>query len=253
MRFWFFILPLLMMCGCSTPSHHRDIPAAQVRRHKQIFLVMDDAGLSMEETRRFLDIPVPMTIAVLPHQRQTDAVCRAIQRCAEKEIILHQPMEAYDAGQDIGLGGIYSSTPPDAVAAILDRNLSSVHGAVGVNNHMGSRITENQPLMRAVLRYCKENGLFFLDSKTGHNSQVSLLAHKENMHMEQRHVFLDVRRDRAFVRGQWSAAVRRAREQGYAVVIGHVWCGETADAIRDSCESLKKQGYTFHKLSELYE
>ena len=253
MRFWYSIFLLLIMCGCSTPRSHRSVPSAEVRRHKQLFLVMDDAGLALEETQRFLDIPVPMTIAVLPHQRQTDEVCRAIQRHREKEIILHQPMEAYDPAQDIGNGGIYSSTPPSAVAAILDRNLSSVRGAVGMNNHMGSRITENRPLMQAVLRYCRENGLFFLDSKTGHNSQVAHLAQKEHMHMEQRHVFLDVHRDRAFVRGQWSAAVRRAREHGYAVVIGHVWCEETAAAIRDSHESLQKQGYTFHKISELYE
>ena len=222
-------------------------------RHKQLFVVIDDAGLALHELQPFLAIPVPMTFAVLPHQRQTHDVCAALARHADKEIILHQPMEAYDRSQAIGAGGIYNTTPPADVEAILKNNFASVRGAVGMNNHMGSRVTENKQVMRAVLQYCKEQNLFFLDSKTGHNSQVPLLAQKEHMHMEQRHVFLDVRRDRAFVRGQWSAAVRRAREQGYAVVIGHVWCEETADAIRDSYESLLKQGYTFHKLSKLYE
>jgi polysaccharide deacetylase 2 family uncharacterized protein YibQ len=51
----------------------------------------------------------------------------------------------------------------------------------------------------------------------------------------------------------WGSSVARAKEQGYAVVIGHAWSKETAAAIRDSFQTLENQGYTFHKLSELYE
>ncbi len=40
---------------------------------------------------------------------------------------------------------------------------------------------------------------------------------------------------------------------GYVIAIGHIWSKESAIAIRDSYETLLNQGYTFHKLSELYE
>ncbi len=215
--------------------------------------MIDDAGLALDEVQQFLDIPVSMTIAVLPHQKQTREVCMLIGRHPDKEIILHQPMEAYNLQKNPGIGAIRSSTHPDDVAGILRQNLESVQGAVGMNNHMGSRITENPKLMREVLRYCKENDLFFLDSKTAYNSQVPLAALKQHMHMEERHLFLDVRHDRESVRHMWSRTVAHARINGYAIVIGHIWSKETAAAIRDSYETLINQGYTFHKLSELYE
>lgn len=223
------------------------------QRQKQIFLVIDDAGLALAEVRRFLDIPVPMTIAVLPHQKQTHEVCAEIGRHADKEIILHQPMEAYSKEKDPGKGAIYNHTACAGVWAILGDNLDSVHGAVGINNHMGSRVTENQKLMGEVLRYCKGNDLFFLDSKTAYNSQVPTMARREGMHMEERHIFLDIEHDREYIRRMWGSAVAHAKEQGYVVVIGHIWSKETAAAIRDSFQTLENQGYTFHKLSELYE
>ena len=165
----------------------------------------------------------------------------------------HQPMEAYNADKDPGLGAIYDATPSADVEKILDRNLRSVAGAVGVNNHMGSRVTENPELVRAVLKYCQKNELFFLDSKTAYNSLVPRTAPKLGMHVEERHVFLDIQKDRAYVRRMWSDAVARAKQHGYVIVIGHVWSVETAAAIRDSHETLLNQGYTFHRLSELYQ
>ena len=251
MRFFVFsfLVCFLLLCGC------RSVEPVQsaVPREKQLFVVIDDAGLALEETEQYLEIPVPMTIAVLPHLRHTARVCDAIARHDDKEIILHQPMEAYDASKRTGKGAILSSTHPSQVKAILDWNLSSVRGAVGMNNHMGSRITENEALMREVLQYCRQNGLFFLDSKTAYNSVVPRIASEVHLHLEQRDSFLDIQRDREYVRRMWSQAVAKARENGYVVVIGHAWSPETAAAIRDSYATLLNQGYTFHKLSELYE
>ena len=134
----FFLTSLLAVCilsGCRTTRHSHSAAHAPVVRQKQIFLVIDDAGLALEETQQFLDIPVPMTIAVLPHLKQTREVCVAISRYKDKEIILHQPMEAYDRNADTGPGTIYNTTHPSEVSAILNRNLASVRGAVGMNNH----------------------------------------------------------------------------------------------------------------------
>ncbi|MBN2164382.1 MAG: divergent polysaccharide deacetylase family protein [Pontiellaceae bacterium] len=243
------LIALTALFGCRSPEPVR----GPVVRHKQLFVVIDDAGLAMSETQQYLDIPVAMTIAVLPHLKDTEAVCKAIQNDPNKEIILHQPMEAKDVEKDPGRGAIRSMTPPEQVARIIDWNLSSVKGAVGMNNHMGSGITEKPQLMQAVLRHCRERSLFFLDSKTAYNSVVPRVAAKAGMHVEQRDAFLDIQHDREYVRRMWGQSVAKARENGYAVIIGHAWSEETAAAIRDSYETLLNQGYTFHLLSELYE
>lgn len=253
MRLLLPILSLLLLCGCRAPQQSHRATHRPVFREKQIFLVIDDAGLDVVETRQFLDIPVPMTIAVLPRLKATSQVCKEIRRHADKEIILHQPMEAYNSESDTGPGAILNSTRLEDIAKILDRNLASVRGAVGMNNHMGSRVTENEAAMAEVLRYCRAHGLYFLDSKTSYNSLVPRVARRERIHLESRDVFLDVQHDRETVRRAWESTVAKARKNGYVVAIGHIWSKETAAAIRDSYQTLQNQGYTFHLLSELYE
>ncbi len=250
-----FVLSLLgvLLCGCRAPMHPAHSPHPSMVRQKQIFLVIDDAGLVLSETQRFLDIPVPMTLAVLPHQKQTRAVCVAIARDPKKEMILHQPMEAYNRESNTGPGAIYNATSPEDVSKILKRNFASVPGVVGMNNHMGSRVTENEVLMAEVLRTCKARGLFFLDSKTAYNSVVPRVATREHVHLEQRDVFLDIQHDRETIRKAWESTVKKASENGYVIAIGHVWSAETAATIRDSYQTLINQGYSFHLLSELYE
>lgn len=250
-----FFLSLLFLSGCRTTKP----PKRTVRkvrkpavRQKQIFIVIDDAGQSMPETQAFLDIPIPMTIAVLPHLKETRQVCQAIQQTSNKEIILHQPMEAYNASANPGPGAIYSTASPADVTKILSQNLANVPGAIGINNHMGSRITENESLMTVVLRNCKARHLFFLDSKTAYNSVVPRVAKQERMHLEQRDVFLDLQHDQTVIRKAWSSTVAKARTNGYTIAIGHAWSPETAATIRDSYQTLLNQGYTFHCLSELY-
>ena len=153
MRFFITsLLSLFMLSGCRAPHRNHRASHAPVIRQKQIFLVIDDAGLDVGETQQFLDIPVPMTIAVLPHLKQTKEVCAAISRHKDKEIILHQPMEAYDRNANTGPGTIQNTTRSSEVAGILDRNLASVRGAVGMNNHMGSRVTENEVLIAEILK-----------------------------------------------------------------------------------------------------
>ena len=253
MRLLLVTFLLSLLSGCRVTHQVQTAAHAPVHRQKQIFLVIDDAGLDVGETRQFLDIPVPMTIAVLPHLKRTREVCAVIARYRDKEIILHQPMEAYDRNADTGPGTIYNTTHPSAVPNILDRNLASVRGAVGINNHMGSRVTENEVLIAEILRYCKSNDLYFMDSKTAFNSVVERVAGREHSHYEGRDVFLDIQHDQASVRKAWESTVAKARRQGYVIAIGHIWSKETAAAIRDSYQTLLNQGYTFHTLSELYE
>ncbi len=244
---------LFVLCGCHAPTHHDRVPHSSVVRQKQIFLVIDDAGLSLDEIKPFMDLPIPMTIAVLPHLKETERVCLEIHRHSDKELILHQPMEAYDSTKNTGKGAIHNTTLPEDVSRILARNLASVRGAVGVNNHMGSRVTENEVLMTEVLLYCRARGLYFMDSKTAYNSIVPRVAGQQHIHLEVRDVFLDIQQDRASVRRAWESTVKKARETGYAIAIGHIWSKETAAAIRDSYQTLQNQGYSFHLLSELYE
>jgi polysaccharide deacetylase 2 family uncharacterized protein YibQ len=256
-----FLLYVLFLLapGCKTtqpsspPAQKKKPHSAKIQpRKKQIFIVIDDAGLSMQQARQFLEIPIPMTIAVMPQRKYSREVARLIAKDPKKEIILHQPMEAYNAKANPGAGALFCSMQPSEVPSILNKNLQTVPNAVGMNNHMGSRLTEKTTLMNATLSYCRDHHLFFLDSKTAYNSQVPRVAAQLHMHMEQRDVFLDIKHDRGSIEKMWNQTIQKAQQNGYVIAIGHAWSAETAATIRNSFKTLQKKGYTFHRLSELY-
>jgi hypothetical protein len=52
------------------------------------------------------------------------------------------------------------------VRSLLEEELDRVPFVRGVNNHMGSKVTADAGMMRAILQPIRERGLFFLDSRT---------------------------------------------------------------------------------------
>ena len=257
------VLFAVFLGGCQTPpasppqkkqvTKKKPLIVHPSVRKKQIFLVIDDAGLTIEQAEQFLTIPIPMTIAIMPHRRVCKEVASLVQHDPKKEAILHQPMEAKRKSANPGRGAIYDQMGNKEVVLILKDNLLTVPGVVGINNHMGSRITENQRIMNEVLSFCRSKKIFFLDSKTSYNSIVPRVAKNLKVHLEQRDVFLDIVHKRSAIQKRWEEAQRKADKKGYVVVIGHAWSKDTADVIRDSYKTLQKKGYTFHKLSELYQ
>jgi len=251
----------VFLVGCKTPSVvHQAKPVRQKKsvrsvppvRQKQIFLVIDDAGLKIQQAEQFLEIPISMTIAIMPHRRVCREVDQLVQQDPLKEVILHQPMEANRSSANPGRGAIYDQMGKKEVVLILEDNLLTVPNAVGINNHMGSRVTENDRIIKRVLSFCQSRKLFFLDSKTSYNSVVPNVAKEMNVHVEQRHVFLDIVHERSAIEKAWQQTIQKAKKNGYVVVIGHAWSKDTADVIRESYQVLQKKGYTFHRLSELY-
>ena len=60
-----------------------------------------------------------------------------------KGILLHLPMEA-KTGRNPGPGAILTGAEEEEIATRVGENLASVPGAIGVNNHMGSKATANE-------------------------------------------------------------------------------------------------------------
>ena len=62
--------------------------------------------------------------------------------------------------------------------------------AVGANNHMGSRATQDERVMSAVLDELKAAGLFFVDSRTIATSVAYQLAREKLIPTAKRDMFL---------------------------------------------------------------
>jgi polysaccharide deacetylase 2 family uncharacterized protein YibQ len=204
--------------------------------------VIDDAGNNLRELEPFLNIPFPVTIAVLPGLPHSAEAARRI-RAAGKEVILHQPMEAIGA-QNPGPGAIYSGMSAEEIRSILKKNIAEVGPVAGMNNHQGSKITMDRQAMETILAFCAENGLYFLDSRTTAETAAPAAARLLGMKIAERDVFIDNEQDRDSMLKYIKTGLERAQRNGKAVMIGHTWSPALAPLLAEQFHLLANQGYT---------
>jgi polysaccharide deacetylase 2 family uncharacterized protein YibQ len=219
----------------------------------QIYLIIDDAGQRLSQTRTFLELPVPLTIAVLPGLPATRSSAEAIHnQSGNKQMILHQPMQPIRSTANPGPGVIRTDTPLEEIPNILRQNLAQVPWAKGMNNHMGSLLTQDSTCMHAVMAFCKTYDLFFVDSYTTPASIAGQVAREHGVPTAQQHVFLDNERDEEAITQQFQKGMQIAKQHGFVVMIGHAWSPETARVIERIAQPAIAAGYSFHTIGDVF-
>lgn len=224
--------------------------AGTVPPGSRVAIVIDDLGRSLAEVERLERLGVPITYAVLPFERRTEEVVARL-RAAGAEILCHLPLEGR-AGADPGPGAIREEHSARRVARRTREAIEAVPGAVGLNNHMGSKVTADREAMRAVIDVVAERGLFFLDSRTTAESVAYELAREAGVPTARRSVFLDAEREPAAVRAEFERLLEQARERGAAIAIGHPHA-VTFDALAELVPAAVGAGYEFVPVSYLLE
>jgi uncharacterized protein len=160
------------------------------------------------------------------------------------DVIVHMPMEPKKGKPEwLGPGAITSNLTDEQVRERVEKAIDDVPYAIGMNNHMGSKITSDKRIMSIVLDVCLERGLFFVDSRTNFRSVVGELAIAKNMPPVGNDIFLDDQNSKAHIRKQLDLAAQRAVEKKSCVVIGHVGHTgmNTSAVIRESVSRLQNQ------------
>lgn len=220
----------------------------------RVAIIIDDLGRGGRITEELLAIDRPLNFSILPFSPHSKDI--AIE--AKKKgflVMLHLPMEpkGYPAPhKDPGKGAILMNTPQKEIARIIARNLADVPHVRGVNNHMGSRLTEDEKVMKLVLRELKERNLFFVDSKTSPKSVAYREARKAGLKCGKRDVFLDNEINLDYIKGQLRLLSRIALSQGKAIGIGHPH-RPTLQAIKELIPELEERGIELVSVSELLE
>lgn len=235
-----------------TPAQHpaADSPFAvpPARNGATLVLVLDDAGRSAENVRRYTALPFPLTVAVLPRLPQSRA-CADVARSAGKEVILHQPMQAMNPRLDPGEGAIRAAMGGAEIAIVIQENLAELGpGIVGMNNHEGSLITADAVRIGMVLDVCRERGIYFLDSRTTAETKAPQAALERDMVIfEKAGPYIDNEIDRDKMLARLYETLAYANEHGRAVVIGHV--DKSVDILpallAELYSHLAAQGYRF--------
>ena len=212
-----------------------------------IAVVLDDVGVARAHAEMAIDMPAAITLSFMTY---ADGVAGMAARARAKghELMLHVPMEPLDDDVDAGPHALTVDLPDDELRQRLAWGLARFPGYIGINNHMGSRFTQDERGMRVVLDELKERGLLFLDSRTIGTTVGDKLAASMGVAHVTRDVFLDDEMDQAAVMRQLAYAERVAASKGQAIAIGHPHPATLA-AIREWMPKAEARGFVLVPLS----
>ncbi|MBD2837269.1 divergent polysaccharide deacetylase family protein [Pseudomonas sp. JM0905a] len=202
----------------------------------RLALVIDDLGQNPARDRRVLALPGPVALSILPDTPHSRELAQAAH-AAGKTVMLHLPMDPAN--------GPYAWHPGLTTAELerrLDAALRQVPYARGLNNHMGSRMTLQRPAMAWLMQRLQQDHRFFIDSRTSADTVAAAEAQKAGLASLSRDIFLDDDQSPGAVAAQFDAALKLARKQGSALMIGHPHPA-TLELLERELPRLKQQGF----------
>lgn len=216
------------------------IPLPETTDEKPLVaIIIDDVGYHRVMANRLIGLGPELTLSILPGGPFAEEIL-GTARLMGMEILVHMPMEPREYPEiDPGPGALLAEMTPAELMRRLNANLDAVPGAVGVNNHMGSRLTARWPQMYQILSVLRRRSLFFIDSQTSGESICRGPARLLQIPFARRDVFLDHDPTRESVRRQVRRLVRMARRHGEAVGIGHPY-GATFEVLSEMMDWLRE-------------
>lgn len=213
-----------------------------------IAVVIDDMGVSQRRTKDIASLKAPLTASFLTYSANLEPQIEN-SRQAGHEIMIHVPMEPQKMA-DTAPDMLTTEMSADELRKNFRLMLEKFHGIRGINNHMGSKLTEDESRMEVIMEVLKAHDLFFLDSKTSAKSKAEIAAKNQKVAYGHRHIFLDNNNDKAYILGQLAQTENLARKNGYAIAIGHPK-SQTFEALKEWLQTLPGKQIRLVHLSEI--
>jgi polysaccharide deacetylase 2 family uncharacterized protein YibQ len=176
-----------------------------------IAIIIDDMGNQYQNGLDLVLLPYPLTLSFLPSRPHT-----------EQEI-----------------------------KSTLSQSFKAIPHMIGINNHMGSKLTAKPKIMRWVMEEVRQHHFYFVDSRTSVNSVAAQTAKEFQIPTLSRDVFLDHHQTRKFVQEQFLRLIKIAKEKGTAVAIAHPH-KVTVDYLSWALPKLDEKGIRIATISALW-
>lgn len=186
----------------------------------KVAFIIDDLGYETEIAIKMMELEFPLTFSILPFLKYSGYIAEEGKK-NNREIMLHLPMEPNNSSADPGPGAIKSYMSEEEIRQAVRGSIFDFPYVIGVNNHMGSKITEDREIMKIILEEIRRYDLFFIDSITTRNSIAYQVAQEMGVKTAVRTVFLDNESDMEYIKGQMLEAQEIALRDGEAIAIGH--------------------------------
>jgi len=215
----------------------------------KVAIIIDDLGYQMEIAERIMNLDYPITVSILPFLPYSSTVAQ-MAREKNKTVLLHLPMEPHNSNVNPGKGAIFSTMKEEEIRNKMTANFLEIPDIDGINNHMGSKVTENREIMEIVLSEIKERNIFYVDSVTSPYTVGYELSREMGIKTAYRSVFLDNEQEIEYIRSQLQLLKNYAIKNGNAIAIGHPYCN-TVDVLYEAKNVLRAEGIEIVRLEEL--
>ena len=217
---------------------------------KVIVLVIDDFGYRNDSVSdRFLNLPVPITCAVLPGHSQSASIAKKAIKSG-KEVIIHMPMESSVSMTGEDEFKLKVGMTSEEIEWRLNEALKEIPEAIGINNHQGSKATTNGKVMGVVASVLKNKNKFFLDSRTSSKTVGEKTMRSVGVLTARRHIFLDNDLNIDNISKQLDKLVALSQKKGMAIGIGHVKAN-TLKVLEREIPILLERGFEFKFVSQV--
>jgi len=186
----------------------------------KVAFIIDDLGYETKVAKKIMELEFPIALSILPFLQYSEFIAEEARK-NNQEIMLHLPMEPSNSSANPGPGAIKSYMSEEEIRQVVRDCILNFPYIIGVNNHMGSKITEDREIMEIVLEEIKGYNLFFIDSITTKNSIAYEVAQEMEIKSAVRSVFLDNENDMEYIKGQMLEVQETALREGEAIAIGH--------------------------------
>ncbi len=194
-------------------------PSSFAENTAVLSIVIDDLGYNVNDFQA-LSLPKEITFSILPYTPQGKRLAEKAHQQG-RELLVHIPMQAKSNNSKLGKGALMADMQEKEFKTLLKHSLHYLPYAQGINNHMGSSLTEQIEPMRWTMEVLLEQGLYFLDSRTSKQTVAESTAKILGIPALRRHIFLDNIKTEQAIKQQFQQAVQFSLDNKAVVIIAH--------------------------------
>jgi len=184
----------------------------------KLVIIIDDVHTQVQ-LDAITSLPFPVTPSIFPPYTQSPYTPKLATRAVH--YMVHLPMESGNAKYDKQSKTLMRSANKKVITTRMKEIRKLFPRAHYINNHTGSRFSEDCHAMSLLYHAMRKEGFAFIDSLTTPKSCVKKVVHAEGGRYLYRSVFLDNTKQIGYIHRQLKKAVSLAKKHGYAIVIGH--------------------------------
>jgi len=205
------------------------------KKKPKLVIIIDDVSHKFQ-LNLIKSLPFKVTPSIFPPTKMNMKSYKLAKGL--KHFMIHLPLESNSKQ----MNKIYKIIKIDDTKAKIEKRVKYIRRlfphAKYINNHTGSKFSENYKASKRLYKTLLKNGFIFVDSRTSRNTKFPKIAREFGKRYLKSDLFIDNKLSVNKIKEKIKEAVNLAKRRGYAVIIGHPH-PQTFKALKQSSKLLK--------------